>query len=126
MWYEVVEGTFFLKKIYCDIPDLDKVRIEKACLMREGTIFRLSFDMPTFPVNMPKKWANSSYSAIHVTIDFFDVIRVDINYDIAIKTVKPSSVLVYKSENSIKLEVEGAINGIIIAQTGLIQEVEPY
>ena len=113
----------FIKQLYNAVPELENVVIEEFIVSYYGSSIKVSFDVPKWIDNVPKKWELKKYNSIMVELDFWDVSNLTFtlgetkNNDIAINIV---------DDNKMKIIMKGGINAEFIADGGIIQKVEGY
>ena len=123
MWYEYLLHNEFIKQLYNAVPELENVVIEEFIVSYYGSSIKVSFDVPKWIDNVPKKWELKKYNSIMVELDFWDVSNLTFtlgetkNNDIAINIV---------DDNKMKIIMKGGINAEFIADGGIIQKVEGY
>lgn len=79
-WLGVVHDSRKVHAIYGDeAPSLRGVSLHEVAIHRDGPNATLRVDLPTFPSNPPKKWADRGLNVVQVELSFASVssIKVD-------------------------------------------------
>lgn len=124
MWYEHIGRSHFLISLYHDMPELRNVRISEINMMDEGKIVAITFDMPFYTENPPKKWRISKNNTVCVRIDLSAVKETSLfasslDYNGDIDIFKDDS-------NLLVVKITGTVNVLIRAESGFVQSVTGY
>jgi hypothetical protein len=102
MWHEKLDGTFFLHKLYKEIPLLKNVRIESICFDRSIKHFWLVFDMPTYADCPPNKWGGTN--TVSIELVFSNVKNITFT---RIDGVCRGDIEIYTSDSSLMVSISG-------------------
>lgn len=120
MWYEVIERTEFLQKLYNNIPDLFDVEILSIQLEENANRIRMSLFIPTIVDNPPLKWKQLKYDAALIDLDLFIISH----FSLRCKSNKYIvNIYMEEREKNIVVKCEGGIDIKICAEIGMIQSV---
>ena len=124
MWYDCLERTEFLRKLYKEIPSLDDVdvRIESLVISDEGSRVTICFDMPHYADFPPEKWSGSNTA--FVELDFFGITKLE--FSTTSSRYRGKIVIAKNAEGLLKVGIRGNLNLDILADCGLLQHVKAY
>lgn len=124
MWCDFLSRNYFLKSLYNEMPELKNVRIEEISIHEEGQMVTITFDMPYYADNPPKKWKELEDNVVLVSLDFFQLQEISIT---ANSSYYRGDIDIYKDESElIVVKINGTVNALLKAECGLIQTVTTY
>lgn len=123
MWYEYIDNVIFLKKLYCQVPELVHVQIDKISLEDEGTKVAIVFDMPNFADNIPEKWHNLGYNSLCIEVDFWYIYDFQMSKN---HLLMNGDISINKEDDLIHVFIKGTVNCQFKAECAIIQKVSGY
>lgn len=118
MWNDFLEKNIFISQLYDCVPSLSNVNIIKIEVKESGDRINIGFDMPCFPKNPPDKWIKSSYDAVYIELNFFDIREMSLissekKYVGDIELSKEDDLYVISIKGNVQLMAKTNIKGII-------------
>jgi hypothetical protein len=123
MWYNNLDKNFFIKNLYKDIPKMINTRIDKINIHNQGDRISISFDMPYFADNPPKKWIEANYNTVCVHLDFFDIKNIELTSK---ERTYIGNIDIKKEDDYLIINISGSVQACITAGGGMIQSVTAY
>ncbi|OYO87016.1 immunity protein 50 of polymorphic toxin system [Lachnotalea glycerini] len=121
MWYEVIEKTEFLRRLYNKIPDLNNIEILEIQLCESGDRVKLSLFLPILIDNLPLKWKQLKYNSAIIDLELFVISSILLESK---KSKLIADIHIEKTnQDTIILKCAGAINMEVCAEVGIIQEI---
>src|SRR5690625_6795765 len=81
MWHKHLDNNYFISKLYDEVPEIINTKILKIQINREGGEFTISFMMPKYADNPPKKWILANNNSIIVELDFSEIEELTLTYN---------------------------------------------
>lgn len=120
MWYEVINQTEFLQKLFNNVPDLVNVEILNIQLEENKDRIRISLFIPVIVDNPPLKWKQLNYDSAIVDLDLFIISE----FLLRCKSKKYiANISIEEHEKNINIKCEGGVDMEICAEIGLIQSI---
>ena len=70
MWHEYLDNNIFIRMIYKNVPELEKIDIYEVVVSHNGPLIKIGFDLPRFADFPPKKW-DPTHNTVRMTLEFF-------------------------------------------------------
>src|SRR5690625_6588259 len=80
MWHEHLRDNYFISQLYDKVPELINTEVMNIQINREGEKITVSFKMPKYADNPPKKWSLSNNTII-VELDFSEIEALSLTYN---------------------------------------------
>lgn len=121
MWCDCLDRNYFLKQLYNDVPDLNKVQIHRISVERDGEQINIVFAMPAYPDNPPEKW--SDCDVVYVELGFFGISGFTLIYN---NIFSDSNIDISKQCENVKVDISGSINCSFTAEAALVQRISGF
>lgn len=121
MWYKHLDQTFFLQKLYENVPELTDIKIKIIEIDDEGRRISFHFDMPVYADHPPEKWIRAGYNTVYVEMDFSGIL------ELSIKSYRPpyhGDITIHSvTEDLFEINVKGTFVMSFKADFGMIQRI---
>lgn len=125
MWHEDLDGNVFLSNLYNEVPPLLDVRIVAIKVEDEGRKISISFNMPKFADNPPRKWGDLNYNTVFVELAFYDLQELVIK-SLGNEKYRGDIRIENDNEDKLNINISGAVDMGLKADFGKIQSVSGY
>jgi hypothetical protein len=125
MWYENLDKTLFLKKLYNDVPVLTRTEIEDIILKGIGGSISIHFTMPEYADNPPKEWEEEGCNIVFVKMLFSDISELSIHTNNR-SPYRGDITISSDAEKKLNIRVHGNIEMSFKARYGMIQNINGY
>lgn len=123
MWFDFIEQKDFINKLYSNVPELRKIKINKIQFDNEFNDMNIVFEMPEYCVNEPIKWKKQKFNTVVVDIKFCNV------YNVVLSKKSSNNIItleIEKTEEVLNIKLSGGFDLVFCAEVAIIEQVNGY
>jgi len=123
MWHKHLDNNYFISQLYDEVPEIINTEIINIQINHEGEEFTISFMMPRYADNPPKKWELSNNNSIIIELDFSEVEELSLTYNS--KELLSGDIKIELNDNGLlDINISGTVDLTFKAYAGYIQSVK--
>jgi len=123
MWHKHLDNNYFISKLYDEVPEIIDTEIINIQINHEGEEFTISFMMPRYADNPPKKWILANNNSIIVELDLSEIEELTLTYNS--KELLSGDIKIELNDNGLlDVSISGTVNLTFKAYAGYIQSVK--
>src|SRR5690625_2896823 len=120
MWHKHLDNNYFISKLYDEVHEIINTKILKIQINREGDEFTISFMMPKYADNPPKKWILANNNSIIGELDFAEIEELTLTYNS--KELLSGDIKIELNDNGLlDVSISGTVNLTFKAYAGQLQ-----
>lgn len=121
MWHNYVENTFFLSKLFNDIPLLKGIVIDEFCFDYVKQNVSIKMILPQKVDNVPAKWSVNGFDRVELYVVFCNIYSINVESYLGKKSV---DIKIKKLDSDLfSIQLEGQFRGSFISEANYIQTI---